>query len=269
MAVLPGTFCSGHLAFPQPTAAKSYCGYFGWHRRLGVALTAHLIRWVPLDEAAVPCGQQEGGDGVRKLTNTGLLAGCFLLVVTLLLTWTPASVHGESCPQAGHLGELNQRLQGALANEAWAEAAELLESLQRFLWSEVPLTVRNVYHVSRSPGFFGDVVQRPDTHYVSGDTLRVYAEPQHYHFDCRGAVFMMHLVLDVKIIYDGTRIVFHDPEFLRYRVGGIHPAREFFVDLSFELGPGIPPGPYVLALELTDRISGNTAVAETAFTFEH
>ncbi len=212
--------------------------------------------------------QEKGGDPMSG--DSHVQVWFRLVIVVVMMVWLPAVNAGEEqCMPAEDLSELTQQLQDSVDRRAWSDAAKLLDVLSLHVWVEKPLEIRHVVHINRDPGFFGDVVQRLETHYTAGETLRVYAEPRHYHFDCGGAGYIMDLVLDVKVVFENDRVVFHDPEFLQYRVGGIHPAREFFLNLTFDLGPGIPPGAYTLVMELTDQISGQTAEAKTEFTFQH
>ncbi len=200
--------------------------------------------------------------------NTRLCAFTWMWVlVSLALGWA-AAVPGYA-GDAGDLAAVLERMESAAEAEDYGELETLLEEASLLVWNLRDLEVRQIMHVERAPRFYGDAVERDHHRYAAGDTLRLYIEPRNYTIALEAGEYAIHLKVGVKMVHEEGAVVYDEPDFLDYPGAGIRPMKEFYVDMSFDLGPGIPEGSYSLEVFVTDQMTGEEVTAETGFQFEH
>jgi hypothetical protein len=75
--------------------------------------------------------------------------------------------------------------------------------------------------------------------------------------------------LDTKLIYEDGTIVFHNPEFLRFKKESSQPNREVKFDMYFNLKSGLNSGEYTIKNTLIDKLSDEKVVIESKFNFNN
>lgn len=106
--------------------------------------------------------------------------------------------------------------------------------------------------------------------YQTGDRLFLYLEPKNYLIKSnQEGKYQMDMVLDTKLIFEDGTIVFHDPEFLRFKEESSQPNRELKFDMFFNLGSGIKSGEYTIENTLIDQLSNKKVVIESNFNFQN
>jgi len=163
---------------------------------------------------------------------------------------------------------LSQAEEALLAGEL-TETGVLLRQAILTKWAITPLKIENLVHVNRQANYYGDVSPRDDEHYSPGDTLYLYLEPRYYSIYEQNNTYSTHVSVDVKLILEDGTIAAHEPKIIDYSIAGTQPNFGLYMDLSFHLGSGIPPGEHTVEIELTDELSEEKTMTQTHFSFEH
>ncbi len=172
-------------------------------------------------------------------------------------------------PEYQEILEYLSQAEEALLAEELTETGNWLQQAILTHWSVSPLKIKNLVYVNRTPNFYGDVSLREDTQYSPGEVLYLYLEPNYYTIDEQDNTYSTHVTVDVKLILEDGTIAAHNPKIIDYGIEGTQPILGFYMDLSFELGSGIPPGEHTVEIVMTDQLSGEKTTAQTQFTFEH
>jgi len=143
-------------------------------------------------------------------------------------------------------------------------AVAALDAAVEVAWAAMPLTVRNVQHVTQATGY-GVYVPRDSNVYKSGEKLFLYAEILGYQIgqDPIGNK-LISTDLGIKLKDDaGKTLVSVDRGFNFSQAVRVFNKEFFFnVDLNFT---GAPPGNYVAEMTVTDRASNKSAVFDVPF----
>jgi hypothetical protein len=150
----------------------------------------------------------------------------------------------------------------------YSEAKRNLEKASLLLWNNSPLQVENITLAKRPPEFYGYIVPVEDKNYQPGERLFLYLEPKNYLLELnQEGNYKMNIVLDTKLIFEDGTILFHDPEFLRYKKESSRPNRELNFHMFFNLGGKMDSGEYTIKMEVTDILSDKKIVVESKFNF--
>ena len=202
-----------------------------------------------------------------------VLAIFFSLVIlpSAALQGSKAAAGGESQSDSAtqRIQEYLSRAEKALMADKLTETGELLRQAILIQWSITPLKIENLVHVQQEPTFYGDVALQHGKRYSPNEVLRLYLEPRYYSIREYDDLYSTHLTVDVKLILEDGTIAFHDPRLIDYEIEGTQPNLEIYMDITFNLGPGIPPGEHAVEIELIDQLSGEKTTTQTLFEFEH
>ncbi len=196
----------------------------------------------------------------------------FILVLLGLLLMTSKSV-GTANISSEVLKDYNSLLKesmNALEAENYSKSKKKLDEAALVLWNNSPLTARNVTFVKRQAKFYGDIVPVEDINYQPGERLFLYLEPKNYLIESnQEGKYRIDIVLDTKLIFEDGTIVFHEPEFIRFKKESSEPNREVKFDMYFNMTSGLNAGEYTIKNTIIDKLADEKVVIESKFNFNN
>lgn len=142
------------------------------------------------------------------------------------------------------------------------DAMVIFDGATDAFWEELPLHLRNTVFVSSAKAF-GQYEPR-DATFSAGETVTVYIEPVGYGFVAEGDLQRVAFSTALTISTPGGLVLAESEDFGKLVWTGRSKSREVPLIVSVTL-PDLRPGPYELALRLTDDASGDVATGILSF----
>ena len=182
----------------------------------------------------------------------------FILFLLSFLLMSPKGVESANIP-GDALKDYNSILKessNALKAGNYLKSKRKLDEAALLLWNNSPLTAENVTFVKKQAKFYEDIIPTENKEYQPGNKLFLYLEPKNYLIKSKQTgKYQMDIVLDTKLIFEDGTIVFHNPEFIRFRKESTQPNREVKFDMYFNLTSGLKTGEYTIKNTLIDKLA--------------
>ena len=158
-------------------------------------------------------------------------------------------------------------LLAALAFPAAAQDLSRVQAAEQALreaWLATPLALREVVMVTDVQGY-GVYTPRADAVYAPVDSIVIYAAPVGYHWQAVDGGWRFGLEADLAVLSQQGEVLLDLPDFGRAEMQSRVQNTEYHMVITLNL-TGAPEGEYVLALVLTDIVSG--ASMQTTLPFQ-
>jgi len=150
-----------------------------------------------------------------------------------------------------------------VAQEKWAEAAELVRSIDTRVAERAPLVVSDGQALAAPPQGFGMYVPAHGGVIRHGE-LFLYAEVRNHGMRQTAAGFELHLVSDLVLLEASGKELARDEAFAASRFTASTPHRDTFVVIALKTR-GLPAGKYKARVVIHDRVGGSHGQVEIPF----
>lgn len=169
--------------------------------------------------------------------------------------WSPAS--------AGPAVDAAMRAESLQANGKPIEAIDALNEALDAVWSEMPLSFRNVTIVSAPPRQ-GIVRKRDDATFKPDEKLMVHIEPVGYGYGRLGGVTRIGFTADLAIENSTGQVLAETRNIFSLSRPSTPKGREFSMTVSFAV-PYLRPGEHKAVFTIRDQNSSKTGTIEIPF----